>query len=71
MAFQHVQGNTKLLYDIPTRALLGLKNALLSGTKGTAVLNTQFKEYKDYIGDFKTRDNGSLVAYETGQVSGP
>jgi GTP-binding protein len=66
-----VQGMSRITYDIPTRGLLGLKNALLSATKGNAVLNTQFKRYDDYIGDFTTRENGSLVAFETGQARRP
>jgi GTP-binding protein len=64
-----VQGQCRVKYEIPTRGLLGLKNALLSSTKGTAVLNTQFLAYKEYLGDFSTRENGSLVAFETGQVT--
>ena len=34
------EGTTRLKYTIPTRALLGLRNAMLTATKGTAVLNT-------------------------------
>lgn len=58
-----------MTYEIPTRGLLGLKNALLSASKGTAVLNTQFIDYKQHLGEFSTRDQGSLVAFETGQVT--
>ena len=57
------------MYEIPTRGLLGLKNALLSSTRGTAVLNTQFLRYDDFLGDFSTRENGSLTAFETGPVT--
>ena len=63
-----MQGFSRVTYEIPTRGLLGLKNALLSSTKGTAVLNTQFLRYDDYQGSFSTRELGSLVAFETGQV---
>ena len=34
------EATTRLKYEIPTRALLGLRNAMLTATKGTAVLNT-------------------------------
>lgn len=34
------EGTTRIKYEIPTRALLGLRNAMLTATKGTAVLNT-------------------------------
>ena len=38
-------GPNRVTYRIPTRGLLGVRNALLTATKGTAVLNTIFKEY--------------------------
>ena len=46
----------------------GLRNAMLTATKGTAVLNTIFREYAAWCGDILTRENGSLVGHETGQV---
>ncbi|CAG9461722.1 unnamed protein product [Pedinophyceae sp. YPF-701] len=64
-----VSGSTLIKYIIPTRGLLGLKNSMLTATKGTAILNTNFKEYGPFVGDINTRDNGSLIAYETGQVT--
>jgi GTP-binding protein len=60
----------RVTYRMPTRGLLGLRNALLTATKGTAILNTIFKEYDTWCGDISTRDNGSLVAHETGAVTG-
>jgi GTP-binding protein len=64
-----MQGQSRIKYEIPTRGLLGLKNALLSSTRGTAVLNTQFLRYDTFLGDFSTRELGSLTAFETGQVT--
>ena len=48
-------------YKIPTRGLLGLRNSILTVTRGTAVLNTIFDEYGSWAGDISTRDLGSLV----------
>eukprot|EP00891_Asterochloris_glomerata_P002516 jgi/Astpho2/2516/e_gw1.00048.37.1_t len=68
-----MQGQTgslsKLKYLIPTRGLIGLRNAMLTATKGTAVLNTIFAGYEPWCGELATRDNGSLTAHETGQVT--
>jgi len=63
------QGSQRVTYEIPTRGLLGLKNAMLTATKGTAMLNTNFKRYGEWCGDINVRQNGSLVAHETGQVT--
>jgi len=63
------KGTTTIKYKVPTRGLLGLRNAILTATRGTAVLNTIFDGYYPYAGDISMRENGSLVAFETGQVT--
>ncbi|XP_047941500.1 putative elongation factor TypA-like SVR3, chloroplastic [Salvia hispanica] len=60
------EGTTFMKYKIPTRGLLGLRNSILTVTRGTAVLNTIFDEYGSWAGDISTRDLGSLVAFEDG-----
>jgi GTP-binding protein len=55
-------------YVIPTRGLIGLKSALLTKTRGTAVLNNVFDSYKPManISSETTDSHGSLIAAETG-----
>ena len=60
-------GTTTIKYRLPTRGLLGLRNQMLTATKGTAVLNTLFDGYDKSVGEIKTREQGSLVAFATGQ----
>ncbi|CAA0838758.1 elongation factor family protein [Striga hermonthica] len=60
------EGTTLMKYKIPTRGLLGLRNSILTVSRGTAVLNTIFDEYGPWAGDISTRDQGSLVAFEDG-----
>lgn len=63
------EGTTHLKYRIPTRGLLGLRNAILTASRGTAILNTIFDSYGPWGGDISTRDQGSLVAFEDGTTS--
>ena len=63
------EGLTRIKYTLPTRGLLGLRNSMLTATKGTAVLNTLLTGYEPYVGEIETRENGSLTSYETGQVT--
>lgn len=58
------EGTTLLKYKIPTRGLLGLRNAILTASRGTAILNTIFDCYGPWAGDINTRDQGSLVISE-------
>lgn len=54
-------------YIIPTRGLIGLKNLLLTRTKGTAILNNVFDSYKPvHQIDTSTNRHGSLIASESG-----
>lgn len=55
------EGTSLIKYKIPTRGLLGLRNAILTVSRGTAVLNTVFDGYQPWAGDISTRDQGSLV----------
>ncbi|MBA0735421.1 hypothetical protein Gogos_019270 [Gossypium gossypioides] len=55
------EGTTLLKYKIPTRGLLGLRNAILTASRGTAILNTIFDSYGPWAGDIVTRDQGSLL----------
>jgi GTP-binding protein len=58
--------NTKLIYELPTRALLGLRTILLTNTKGTAVMNSIITGYQPLGPALKQLRNGVLIAYETG-----
>jgi GTP-binding protein len=57
-----------LEFIIPTRGLFGYKNEFLTDTKGLGIINTIFFEYMEDPGNWKERDNGSLVATESGET---
>merc|ERR1711988_582361 len=45
------EGTTMLKYLVPTRGLLGLRNAMLTATRGTALVDSVFDSYKPWAGD--------------------
>jgi len=54
-------------YLIPTRGLIGLKNALLTQTRGTVIINNLFDSYKPvHEIDAHANEHGSLISSETG-----
>ncbi|MBP9852705.1 MAG: GTP-binding protein [Patescibacteria group bacterium] len=61
---------TKLIYEMPTRTLIGMRNILLTNTKGTIVMNSLVKSYKPVGAALPQLRNGVLISYETG-VSTP
>ena len=60
------KGVTKLVYTMPTRALLGIRNVLMTNTKGTVVMNSIVKGYEPLGQPLEQLRNGVLIAYETG-----
>lgn len=58
-------GMVRLLYNIPTRGLLGFKSEFMSDTKGMGVLSYIFSGYDQHAGDMRNRNNGVLVCMET------
>lgn len=64
-----VGATTNLKYKVPTRGLLGLRNQLLTDSKGTAILHTIFAGYEADCGELIVRDNGSLTAHESGTAT--
>lgn len=64
--FASPKGVTKLVYEMPTRALLGMRNILLTNTKGTIVMNSLVTGYKQVGAALEQLRNGVLIAYETG-----
>jgi GTP-binding protein len=68
--FQSNKGVTKLVYDMPTRTLLGMRNILLTNTKGTIIMNTLPMGYQPLGQGLQQLRNGALIAFETG-VSTP
>ena len=62
-------GYTRLVFDIPTRGLIGYRQEFISTTKGTGVINSELKEYAKKKGDIPGRPTGSLICFETGVTS--
>lgn len=64
--FASPKGVTKLIYELPTRALLGMRNILLTKTKGTLVINSLIIGYQPLGAPLQQLRNGALIAYEAG-----
>ena len=64
---QSATGSLHLEYQISTRGIIGLKGAMMTKTRGMAVINHVFDEYKPVeSGAFNVEPRGSLVAIEPG-----
>jgi GTP-binding protein len=62
-------GATRLTYVLPTRALIGLRNILLTATKGTVIMNSLPHGYQPLSGKMPKTRNGVLIAFEAGTTT--
>ncbi|MCL5746767.1 MAG: translational GTPase TypA [Patescibacteria group bacterium] len=61
-------GNTRFVYKIPSKNLFGIRNDLLTNTKGTAVINIEFFDYEPLSPAIPKLRNGVLIASESGSA---
>ncbi len=59
-------GATRFTYEISTAALIGLRNNLLTATKGTVLMSSLPCGYRPVDSKYKPERNGALIAFESG-----
>lgn len=59
-------GATRFTYEISTAALIGLRNQLMTATKGTVLMSSIPKGYRPVEGKYKPERNGVLISFESG-----
>lgn len=62
-------GITHLEFRIPSRGLMGYRPEFLTDTNGNGIMNHVFDGYEPYKGDMIQRQQGSLVAFESGTAT--
>ena len=58
-----------MAFRIPARALMGLRTRMLTATQGRAVMHHNLLGYEPLKGETPGRQNGVMIAAETGQVT--
>ncbi|MBQ7040778.1 translational GTPase TypA [Candidatus Saccharibacteria bacterium] len=59
-------GSTRFTYEITTAALIGLRNNLLTATRGTVIMSSIPMGYKPADSRYKPERNGALISFENG-----
>ena len=62
-------GAMRISYRMPTRALIGLRNILLTATKGTVIMNSLPAGYEPITAQLPKIRNGVLIAFEAGTAT--
>ncbi|MDD5040529.1 MAG: translational GTPase TypA [Patescibacteria group bacterium] len=67
---EHTAGVLRMLFEIPTRGLLGYRSEFIVDTRGEGILCSRFIGYRPLAGDINKRDAGSMVSMATGKALG-
>lgn len=57
-----------LEFKIPSRGIIGISNAALTLSAGEAVIAHRFLDFEPWKGDIEKRQNGSIIASESGNA---
>jgi GTP-binding protein len=63
-------GHTKLIFEIPTRGLLGYRNEFVVDTRGEGILYTRVIGFRPYAGDIEKSELGSMISMANGKALG-
>ncbi len=61
-----IGNKVRLIFNAPSRGLIGYHSEFLTDTRGTGIMNRSFKDYEPYKGEIDSRRNGVLVSSENG-----
>ncbi|MQA23966.1 MAG: translational GTPase TypA [Micromonosporaceae bacterium] len=65
----HGTGWVRMEWLTPARGLIGFRTEFLTDTRGTGIAHHVFESYEPWVGELRTRNNGSLVADRVGVVT--
>lgn len=63
-------GHTRLVFEMPTRGILGYRSEFTVDTKGEGVLCTRVIGFKPHVGNIERYEVGSMVSMATGKALG-
>lgn len=61
-------GQSRLLFEIPTRGLLGYRNEFIVDTKGEGILCSHFLGFKEHAGTIEKNSLGAMISMATGKA---
>jgi GTP-binding protein len=62
------EGIARVVFEIPTRGLLGYRGEFIIDTKGEGIMSSRVIGFKEYAGEIKRREYGSMVSMVAGKA---
>jgi len=67
---QNTGRQTRMIFEIPTRGLLGFRSEFIVDTKGDGILCSRVIGHRPYVGEIKKRNVGSMISMAAGKALG-
>jgi GTP-binding protein len=64
------ENSVRLIFEGPTRGLLGYKNQFVLDTRGEGILSSRFISFQPHAGEIKKRQVGSMISMASGKALG-
>jgi len=61
---------TRLVFEIPTRGLLGFRSEFMTDTRGEGIMASRVVGFRPHTGEIKRRKVGSMISMTTGKALG-
>ncbi|OGI60121.1 GTP-binding protein TypA [Candidatus Nomurabacteria bacterium RIFCSPHIGHO2_01_FULL_38_19] len=65
---KELRGIARIIFDIPTRGLLGYRNEFIIDTKGEGLMSSRVTGFKEYAGEIKKRSYSSMISMVSGKA---
>lgn len=62
------EGIARIIFDIPTRGLLGYRGEFIIDTKGEGIMSSRVTGFREYAGEIKKREYGSMISMAPGKA---
>jgi GTP-binding protein len=62
------EGIARVIFDIPTRGLLGYRSEFIIDTKGEGIMSSRVTGFREYAGEIKKREYGSMTSMVAGKA---
>ncbi len=62
------EGIARIIFDIPTRGLLGYRGEFIIDTKGEGIMSSRVTGFNEYAGEIKKREYGSMTSMVSGKA---
>jgi len=59
--------HVRMIFEVPTRALLGYRGQFIIDTKGLGIMSSRFIAFRPFVGEIKKTNLGSMISMESGK----